>query len=191
MSMGRLILFPAVEHALPQAPDALETRLRDTGLLGRAFPVAQGSSFLTGEQFLSLITFLGCSPAIELTPTDPPGAGLENLCHIRLHGPLPRPILMLGGNSVTPRCPVCRNPLSVDPAVAGRGDAVPELLCEACGQTTPASALNWRRSAAWGRYFLEIRGIYPSEAVPTDALLGILEDHCGFPWRYAYLYDAG
>ena len=43
--------------------------------------------------------------------------------------------------------------------------------------------------AGFGRTFIEIRGIYPSEAVPTDALLDKLQRLADGPWKTIYIKE--
>ena len=62
-----------------------------------------------------------------------------------------------------------------------------DKLCPHCGQPLPFERIDWRRSAAYGRVFIEISNVYESEAVPTDALLEGLREFSGTAWDYGYL----
>jgi hypothetical protein len=47
----------------------------------------------------------------------------------------------------------------------------------------------FRKTAGFGKVFVEIRGIYPAEAVPGEALLAALKDRTGGTWRYIYIKE--
>jgi hypothetical protein len=61
--------------------------------------------------------------------------------------------------------------------------------CAACGCNSELTALHFRKTAGFGKVFVEIRGIYPSEAVPGAALLTTLQLQTGGRWRYMYIKE--
>lgn len=63
-SCYQLVLFPAQTDIRVESGQ-LEARLRALGLLGAA--LGEGR-YATGDAFLTLVCFLGCSPDIELEP---------------------------------------------------------------------------------------------------------------------------
>ena len=89
-------------------------------------------------------------------------------------------------------CPRCRKPEPHwKPALQAwqQGKQGPEWECQSCGFRGSLSDLVFRKSAGFGRTFLEIRGIYPSEAVPGSVLLDTLASLTGGPWTTIYLRE--
>ena len=145
MSAYQLVLHPAEADAAP-APDSVTDSLRIMGLLDTAFPLGRRIHFAAGPRFLELVTFLGCSPAIELEPPPDPAereaaALAGRFCHVHV-------------------TPASDNPVA-RPRFQGRGTAT-------------------------ARLFIEIWGVYPSEAVPAPSLLAGLADTTGVLWKYFY-----
>lgn len=178
MSNGSLVLFP--QEAALEAPtfEALAEVLRAAGVLGS--PIAGGEGeFLAGEGFLQQITFMGCSPFIALEPPADGGA----FCHLRLHGPYAEPRLLWGRNTRPPKCPACGRRIADWQQHLG-ADAV---HCAACGAESRLADCAWRGHAGFGRCFVEIRNIFPGEAVPVDRLLARLQGLGAGPWGWFYL----
>jgi len=186
MANEKLVLQAPTDQT-PVNQESLVTRLVDLGFIGAGYGASQGV-YLVGPRFLQLITFLGCSPYLQLAP---PADGSENFCHIRLVGPFQRARLLCAGNTRPPRCPGCGKGLTqwhqLDPLWT-EGGAEQEVACLACGQSSSPVDLNWRRKAGFGHYFIEIPGIFPEEAVPLPALMECLRGE-GADWRYFYLQD--
>lgn len=101
MTHGTLVL-QAPSECIPDQP-ALIARLSDLGFVGAGYGETPGV-YLAGPRFLQLITFLGCSPHLQL---EPPADGSEDFCHIRLRGPFRTARLLSAGNTRPPRCPGC------------------------------------------------------------------------------------
>jgi hypothetical protein len=137
---------------------------------------------LLGEQFLSLITFMGCSPFVRLEPDSPDDAGH---CHLTLVGPLPEPILRQGQNSRPPLCGNCRKPIPewrhYKPEDA--------LKCPRCGTANPADRLDWKHNTGIARLFIEIHNIFPGEAIPTPKLINALGSLTSSEWDYFFLFQ--
>jgi len=185
MSEHFLILHPADPHTAPER-EPLLARLRDCGLIGAPLAESDGARFAPGDNFLELITFLGCSPVVALGA---PGSTGESFCHIGVAGSSSAPRFYGGDNVKPPACPACRQRLS------GWREAVREWeasgrqggwRCSSCGELQPFTALNWRRSAGVARLFIEIAGVFESEAIPADALWDVLDGVGVGPWRHFY-----
>jgi Zn ribbon nucleic-acid-binding protein len=196
MAAPKLLLHPASPETVAVPEDRLAQELQAIGLIGGPVPLGKGVFYPVGEQFLQLVTFLGCSPAIELDPPRDPQELVEasaagRFCHVFITS---RGQLQFRGDNQTrtPRCPRCRSP---EPHWKARlqtwqeGKHVPEWNCQACGYSGRLSDLVFRKSAGFGRTFLEIRGIYPSEAVPGPDLLDTLAALTGSPWTAIYLRE--
>jgi len=196
MAAPKLLLHPADPDTAAVPEDRLVRELQAIGLIGAPMPLEQAVYYPVGEQFLQLVTFLGCSPAIEL---DPPGDPQEleaasatgRFCHVFISS---GEQLRFRGDSQSqaPRCPRCRSP---EPGWKARlqawqaGNNGPDWRCQDCGFSGRLSHLVFRKTAGFSRTFLEIRGIYPSEAVPGQALLDTLAALTGAPWATIYLRE--
>jgi len=181
MNTGRLILAPADPFSAPASTEGLLGILTDLALAGSPIDSARGS-YLAGERFLELISFMGCSPHVELEPR--PDGG-DQFCHLALIGPLAQPMLMTGPYTAPPRCPACRGRLEgwqETVTIAGG-----QLSCGRCGERFPASRLSWRRSGGFARIAVEIRNIFPNEAVPVPELMKRLARDTGEDWTYFYV----
>jgi hypothetical protein len=179
MSNGSLTLHPKDPNTSPATAAELVRLLDSIGLLGA--PLDPGNAvFRVGDRFLQLISFLGCSPYLRL---EPPEDGSDNFCHILVRGPFDRPRLLYGEGTRAPRCPACGAALTGWRAQAGSQ----VIGCSACGAKHPPDRITWGKHAGHGRLFVEIRNIFPGEAVPVDELLSRLgELDCG-EWGYFYL----
>ena len=193
MTLYRLVLAPVDPEALPADTDSLITSLGRLGLTGLPFPVAGRTHYLPGERFLELISFLGCSPVVALAPpADPsadPAAHAEAFCHIGLWYAGEKPLFVGGRNTVSPRCPNCRQREESWQALVEAWTASPTAYrwrCPACSRHFQPFELDWRQSAGFGRFFVEVWGIHPAEAVPGEALLNTLMRATGTPWGYFY-----
>jgi hypothetical protein len=185
---GRLLLTPA-NPLLAVDASHLRNALNAIGFIGdrlldRDRCLSSNPCFLAGERFLSLLTFAGCSVNLTLEPT-PEG---DPFTHIRLLGPLPRPILRHGRNSRPPRCPGCRA-LYHDWAQHLTGLETADIPCPGCGSGHPAWEWDWRDKAGFGRSFVWVEEVFPGEAEPTPALLDTLRILTASPWRCLYIQD--
>ncbi len=48
---------------------------------------------------------------------------------------------------------------------------------------------DWKQQGGFARLVIQVEEIFPGEAVPTDALLALLEHESGCAWRYFYVQD--
>lgn len=179
MQDNRLVLTPCDTGASLPAQGELLRLLRELGLAGEQFEWQGEQHCLPGERFLDLISFLGCSPLINIEPTTD---GSE-FCHIVV-ARFDSPRFLAGKNTRQPRCPACKQGMPVwrdwvdTPLTAHR--------CPLCGAELQLAGLNWRRSAAVACAAISIYGVHDSEAVPTELLLTALERHTGQRWTYFY-----
>jgi len=196
MPAPKLLMHPASPDTPAVAKERLVRELQAIGLIGEQKPLGKGGFYPAGEHFLQLVSFLGCSPAIELEPPQDPqeraaASAAGRFCHIFISS---GEQLQFRCDSQTrpPCCPRCRNPEPgwrprVQAWQEGKQGAVWE--CQACGYHGRLCDLVFRKTAGFGRTFLEIRGIYPSEAVPGPALLDTLASLTGGPWKTLYLRE--
>jgi hypothetical protein len=197
MPAHKLLLYPASTDFSPADPAVLLAHLRDIGLAGSSFPVRGKTRHLAGEDFLQLITFLGCSPAIEFEPPADPdereaAADRGGFCHISLALSETRAAFRAGREIPPPRCPSCRKPVTGwQQAIDAwrQAPAADEWQCDLCGYAGHIHDLDFRRHGGFARTFIEVWGIHPSEAVPVDALLASLAAFSDCDWNYMYVND--
>jgi len=193
---NKLILLPTDAHAGIEDCSQLASRLLHAGLIGAAREYHGGRFYPTGDQFLQLISFLGCSPSIEL---DPPQDSTQldqaiaegRFCHVQL---VCGPTLRLRAEQQTrpPRCPTCGQPVTDWSTYIEHWQANPAdtaWSCTHCGEHARLTDWAFGKTAGFGKVFVEISGIYPAEAVPAESLLQLLTDLTGSPWRYVYMKE--
>lgn len=182
----KLVLYPEVADITPDDAQALTASLSRIGLIGDNFDYLDQPHFAAGEHFLELVTFLGCSPVIGLEPTEED----DKFCHIHIEGPLPQVTFLYSPGEVNPRCPKCRYPVQEWQNLIEQWHEDPLCRlwdCPECGEETDLYRMNWRQMAGFARFFIEIWGIFPHEAVPTEKLLNQLATHTpGVSWSFFY-----
>jgi hypothetical protein len=167
-----LVLCPANPAWAPDDLAGLVGSLRQCGLIGAN---RQPGLFNTGAAYLELITYLGCSPQIALGEA-------ESATTIRLNGPFDKPEFRSSAKA-KPRCRLCWQTLALDKFPVRPDETV---TCVHCKISSRAVELDWRRKAAFGRFFIEISNVFESEAVPGEALLDALGSATGQAWDYFY-----
>ncbi len=183
--MNQLILHPRDIHASP-APGVLLDALAEIAFIGTPFDYQGHTHYRPGEDFLELITFLGCSPVVSLGE---PGLTGDDFCHISVLPELREATLLHGSNVKPPRCPHCRHPhADWREMLAAWQQQLTDYLheCPNCAQQTPPHRLKWRQSAGMLRSGIAVWGIYEGEAVPSERLLDTLKDCGDGPWGYFY-----
>jgi hypothetical protein len=179
---GSLYLTPTDIRAAPPL-EQVRRSLHDIGFIGAALSPQR---FLAGDQLLRYLTFAGCSPHLQF---EPPGDGSDGFCHVALLGPFAAPRMLVGPNTLNPRCPSCKQrvhdwrPLQAAWAAAP-GEA--QWQCPACGESHPIERWRWRQHALFGRVFVAVRQVFPSEAVADDRLLVTLQAATGVTWRFGW-----
>ena len=169
-----LVLHSVDSQWAPPSLSKLSAQLHGIGLVGAERAPGQ---FSAGADYLNLVTYLGCSPQIALGETG-------EATVIRLIGPFDAPQFRSSSNLKRPRCPQCRHVLM------NKGDPVlkpdDEVFCDRCGASSPVLALDWRRSAAYGRFFIDISNVFESEALPSEKLLEKLRLSTWQTWDFFY-----
>ncbi len=187
----KMVLFPARPEALPDRPAALPEQLVALGLLGEQFSWQGALHYCAGEDFLALITFLGCAPSVCLTPPQHGDVAGDAFCHVRLTGPLPDMQYRVNAAGLQVRCR-CGHREADWQVMLTAWENAPQTYrwtCPKCAQASAPPDLKWRHAAAFGRFFIEIWGIYPHEALPSEKLLESLRKASGVAWRFAYVSE--
>ena len=185
---GRLVLTPEDPYHQPGDMASILALLQDIGFIGE--PLAEGGyRYLLGENFMRLVSFMGCSPSILLQPGKPG----QSFCHLVVDGPSAQPRLLHGKNTVAPRCAACRKRLPnwqtsfKTLSLEGPGYQAP---CPYCGGLQDPVTYDFRQSAGCGCLFLCVEEIFPQEAIPAPDLLAHLWRATHQAWRYFYQQEA-
>ena len=191
---GSLILCP--ENPLSDFSDtsALEALLTELSLIaeGIAGEIAgnimggEEKRFYCGDNFVQLITFMGCSPHLVF---EPPADGSDNFCHVKIQTSK-QPVLFTGQQTAPPRCPSCRFRIAdwkndIDNWI--KKPVTSQWQCPKCENLCSPVELDWRQSGGGAKTWVEITNIFPGEAVPVDLLMSKLKALSGENWRYFYL----
>ena len=194
MPAHKLILLPADPQAAIADVQQLAACLQATGFIGEAISHKHTTFYPVGDNFLQLVTFLGCSPMIELDPPADP-ALLESacrdgsFCHVELSC-YETVQFRAGRNSRPPRCPQCGQPETAWKEHLTRqvlNPANTKWSCHGCGYDGNLTDLVFRKTAGFGKAFVEISGVHPAEAVPGERLLETLQKFSDCPWHYIYI----
>lgn len=185
MAENLLILTPKSYDVAP-AHDAVLNMLQGERFIADTIEINGAQHFRPGEEFMMLITFLGCSPMIATGEIDSDG---EQYCHIAIEGPLEKPLSITGDNIKIPRCPKCghRHDNWQEILKAWQEDPQQSFSCPECGEDYNAIQLRWRKCAGFGRFFIKVWGIFESEAVPSPNLLSSLQKATGVEWQHFYV----
>jgi ribosomal protein L37AE/L43A len=173
-----LVLHPDDPGWHPSQTASLWAALREQGLLASDCQPDVSVPCLAGERFFQFIMFLGCSPQVALTAEDAAaGAPPCTVCFNEFDT-----VRLVAAQRRQPaRCPDCGREALIDEAVADQ-----MYTCANCNKRVPMHRLDWRQAAGFGRFFIEVSGIYPHEAVPTDRLLQKLRDFSHCDWKYFF-----
>lgn len=179
--MNRLLLYAKESGFAGEVTTAIREALTASGfissMLGEDIQT-EFQDFYTGDRFIDYLTFLGCSPAIALSPEDG-----ESFCFIRLTQPAAQDVLYYGNNTRAPHCRRCKQAKENWQEIERNKDD----FCHQCGADEWHKNLVWRRTGALSRLTVEVMHIYPHEAVPSPLLLDILKQASEVEWAYAYL----
>lgn len=140
------------------------------------------SRFQIGDKFLQQMTFLGCSPNIELAPN-----GDQAYVYVEIPATSSEITFQSGKNIKFPRCPSCKDTLKTIASDIAAAKDSSKLSCPACQGEIDAMKFNWRKSAFFGKSQIIIGNIYDAEAVPNENLLSYLSKLTSDTWKYSYI----
>lgn len=186
MSVSRLVIYPDDYDYLPQNREQIQQALSGIGFIGEALSSSDNQlRFLIGEQFLNFVTFLGCSPAIEIEPLPD---GNEDFCHVHISPVFAQLEFVADAAGKGPRCPHCRHEETDWQTLVKnwQADNTLQYDCPGCQQQTGLLSLNWRKAAFAAHVFIEVYSVFPNEAVLADKVLSTLQQATGVPWKYFY-----
>ncbi|MDT8405596.1 hypothetical protein [Sulfuriflexus sp.] len=184
---NRLVLYPREAKTL-LSESVLTEALDKIGFIGEPFMIEGNKRYFAGSRFIDHISFLGCSPHINLTPA---AAGQQydtEFCHVSFLL-ADAPLFLAGDNLAPPSCPSCRKRQQGGQLALSAWQTVNEDMdwqCEHCGQEHAYASLNWRRTAAIAQSSIHVWGVHESEAVPNASLLECLHGLKVGDWDYFY-----
>lgn len=177
MQTPRLIFHP-MDPQQVIAGDLLYQSMLELGFVAGTLAGHEGQCYAAGERFIELLSFLGCSPVIHLSPQDG-----EKYCYVELIE-RPEAELICGSQPFQPRCKQCRQALADWETSLNKGASI---SCRQCGTQMLPEQVNWKQSAGFASQFMLVHNIYPHEAVPGERLLMELERlSSNKEWRYFY-----
>ena len=186
MSITRLVMYPDDNTFIPQGRDDIQQVLKEIEFIGDTLPSNDDRlRFLIGEQFLNFVTFLGCSPAIEIEPL---ADGDEDFCHVHISPLYQQLEFVADAAGKGPRCPQCRHEEKnwQNLVENWQVDSSLQYQCPECQQVTDVLKLNWKKSAVAAHVFIEVYSVFPNEAVLADKVLSVLGKATGVTWKYFY-----
>lgn len=175
----RLYLYPE-DPVFSADVTALKPLLSDLQFIDKKL---DEKCYSTGNSFVSLLTFMGCSPNIELEPQED-----KPFCYIEIDT-TESPTFIFGKNTKKAVCIHCKQALkSQSPnrkvLFEIQGD---QIQCLNCNEVMDSRKINWRKSAFIASCWICIGNIYELEAIPNDQLLIALEKETGVKWKSAYV----
>jgi len=184
--MHRLVLHPRNSEYAPPSWRVIIEALRDIGFISEAFGARPDLCYFAGEKFLQLVTFMGCSPAINLIPND---KNTTESCYIQFKPIGDVVFRYTRQQEVRALCPQCgARVISWRALVEHWGNDLEntQFVCEKCAVHDSIYHLRWREKAGFARLFIDVCNIYPQEGIPTDQLLALLERVTQQKWCYFF-----
>ncbi len=175
--MSQLVLYPQ-DHRWTDKKRLLNKKLKEIAFIGDEI---EKNHFYTGERFLNLLSFMGCSPHIQIDfdPQNPQKA----FCSIK-HQSSIEPLLLHSQKMRPPKCPYCKK--AVNNWQDYRNNQ--SFACPHCQQGIQLATLNWKEQGGFAATMLIIDNIYPQEAQPTPELLSGLQAVSLCNWQHFFLF---
>jgi hypothetical protein len=170
-----LYLYPSESHRPFTSRELTEFFYQQQFVL----PTQDTYRLLAGPRLMEHITFLGCSPALSTE-------GCESEIHLHpftdVHG--------MGGHSIeTLRFPRCKHKIP-DPSTLLSLPPSALWKCDQCDNSGINSEINWRKSAAYSDFFIEISSIFPKEAIPSEKFIKSLNLFSNSIWSWFYSHSS-
>lgn len=149
--MPKLVFVSKNPDYIPSSIPNIVSGLQQTGFLGDKWAspsTVSGERYLIGDSFLSLVTFMGCAPAIELEPIANQPDSTE-FCHVEIEPVKNAVEFVRGSEHLISRCPHCRQRHV-------KWETLPASLkysCDKCNVETHLSEYDWKNTAGCGRFF--------------------------------------
>jgi ssDNA-binding Zn-finger/Zn-ribbon topoisomerase 1 len=93
----------------------------------------------------------------------------------------------LGGRSIDSiRYPDCKHRIDNPAELLETYPQLARWTCPECGNQGLFGQINWRKSAGFAHYFIEVSNIFPKEAVPSPGILQSLKTCTRQDWSWFY-----
>ena len=147
--------------------------------------------YFAGDQFLSAVTFMGCSPYIEFeAPKDLQANSKADFCFVRFSKSKDVSVLYHAEQfeqlNTVPRCLSCRKIIQDWSTKVDELNSQWQLSCSHCEKDLRPSELDWRKASGQGNIFIEVMNVYLQEGIPTDAFMQQLAKCSQSTWQYFY-----
>jgi len=182
---NRLVLYPLDPDYRISSPERFAGFLVSCGFVDELSPGEESlEQMRPGENFMKLLTFVGCSPSVA-TDKHPNPYSNYSVEIVALNSGL---TIIASNRAKSPVCPACgkssQDVLAAD-SVTRVGDQI-AWTCPECGAGTPIEKINWRNKLAIATDYLQINGVFEGESIPADNFLQALYGETGTKWSYCY-----
>lgn len=183
----QLILYCTDLDYFPADIDEFIAQCQQKQLLANLISVDETCHYLLGERFMQYVSFVGCSPYLKLAPESEHD---ENFSSAVLPCQETDIQFFVRHPTPAPNCPKCKKPQTqinelVQSSKTTRHNST--VVCISCHKENTLSELDWRRNAAFCRFYIAISHIYPKEAIPTNELMDWLSHYSDKHWQYCYV----
>ncbi len=178
---NRLILYTN-EGIFDDIESQCITVLQQKGFISDPWSYQNEDLYLAGNKFSSLLMFCGCAPCIEFKPLANGELG-SNFVAIQFVS-LSADYFYPGKQPFNYPCSRCSTSIPLSNNEINNQSSL--FSCPQCNQKYDYSKINWRRKAGFGQFFIEVRGIFEGEVIPSDELLHILSKITDSKWNYFY-----
>jgi hypothetical protein len=179
----RLILTPKQKDFRIEAMEFLLNALTQAGFIGDELEQTNDfKCYEYGEDYLHLISYLGCSPAVTSTNS---AGDTESFISIRQF----ETIQFAYSSAVPPpRCPHCQKTDKNWPQYWHNWqlDLTATQQCIHCEQHFNFAEMKWKKNGGTGSLLIQVHGIQEHLAVPSPALMSMLEQATGTSWHYFF-----
>lgn len=135
----------------------------------------QNNIYTPGGKFMNLITFMGCSPTID------------HEIQTEISFNFSDDLMFVGGKSIQKLiCPNCKNTLIDTEEIVTKFNHNDVILTSCCQKNISFNHINWRKSAAQSKVFIQISNIFPNEGIPSEDLITLLSNFSKSKWSYFY-----
>jgi len=182
LSDASLILHPDDTLWRPEQSETVISALQQEKFIGNKIQ-DKNHSFYVGDKFLEQIAFMGCAPHIEFIANE----DKQKFCFVHIiNSPSPQ-LFYSTKQARSPHCPICKKvEKNWQQAATEQSAEQSTIHCNQCNNTSPIETFNWRKSAGYAQFFIEICDIYPREAIPQSAFLESLTNIHDTDWNYFY-----
>lgn len=188
-----LVLAPVNQGNLITDQSCIVDLLSRLQLIGNPLLQNNIQYYQVGNEYLNLISFLGCSPTFEFSiPSDIKQSGLDSTnnkyYYIKIIIESNKTRFMHSDFSVKARCPNCRKHLPnwKKLIVDWTASNTSQFQCVFCQIMSNVEKIEWGKSAGFVSTSIELYGIQAELAVPSDKLLDSLGDSSKTKWKYFF-----